>query len=80
MQSVSLVARAISSMERVAEMRAISSPILISISNSLISRSPVVEEDGCIMGIMAQADVATRLEEPEATAEMVEEISRGTRT
>ena len=80
MQSVSLVARAISSMERVAEMRAISSPILISISNNLLSRISVVDEDGYIMGIMAQADVVTRLEEPEATAEMVEEISRGTRT
>ena len=41
-----------------------------------IRRIPVVDEDGCVVGIIAQADVATRLEEPEATADMVEEISR----
>ena len=41
-----------------------------------IRRIPVVDEDGCIVGIIAQADVATKLEEPEATADMVEEISR----
>jgi CBS domain-containing protein len=41
-----------------------------------IRRLPVTDRDGCIVGIIAQADVATRTETPEATADMVEEISR----
>ncbi len=45
-------------------------------SDHQIRRIPVVDEEGCIVGIIAQADVATRLEEPETTADMVEEISR----
>ena len=41
-----------------------------------IRRLPVVDDDGRIVGIISQADVATRLREPEKTAEMVEEISQ----
>jgi len=41
-----------------------------------IRRLPVVDPDGRIIGIISQADVATRLHEPEKTAEMVEEISQ----
>ena len=41
-----------------------------------IRRLPVVDADGRIIGIISQADVATRLHEPEKTAEMVEEISQ----
>jgi CBS domain-containing protein len=41
-----------------------------------LRRIPVVDEQGCIAGIIAQADVATRIKEPEATAKVVEEISR----
>jgi len=41
-----------------------------------LRRIPVVDQQGKIAGIIAQADVATRLEQPEATAKMVEEISR----
>ena len=41
-----------------------------------VRRIPVVDKDGSIIGIIAQSDVATRLEAPEATAAMVEEISR----
>ena len=40
-----------------------------------LRRIPVVDEQGRIAGIIAQADVA-RIEEPEATAKVVEEISR----
>jgi CBS domain-containing protein len=41
-----------------------------------IRRLPIIEEHGRIVGIISQADIATRLEEPERTAEMVEEISK----
>jgi CBS domain-containing protein len=41
-----------------------------------IRRIPVIDQDGRIVGIISQADVATRVHEPEKTAEMVEEISR----
>jgi CBS domain-containing protein len=41
-----------------------------------LRRIPVVDDQGRIAGIIAQADVATRIEEPEATAKVVEEISR----
>ena len=42
-----------------------------------LRRIPVVDDQGRIAGIIAQADVATRIEEPGATAKVVEEISRG---
>ena len=41
-----------------------------------LRRIPVVDNDNKILGIIAQADVATRVNEPEETAEMVKEISR----
>lgn len=41
-----------------------------------VRRVPVIDDNGCLVGIIAQADVATRLAEPEKTAEIVEEISR----
>ena len=41
-----------------------------------LRRIPVVDEHGRIAGIIAQADVAIRMEEPQATAKVVEEISR----
>jgi len=41
-----------------------------------LRRIPVVDDQGCIAGIIAQADVATRIEKPEVTANVVEEISR----
>jgi CBS domain-containing protein len=41
-----------------------------------IRRIPVVDDQGYIAGIIAQADVATRIEEPDATAKVVQEISR----
>jgi len=41
-----------------------------------LRRIPVVDPEGRLAGIIAQADVATRIEHPEATAKVVEEISR----
>ncbi len=41
-----------------------------------IRRVPVVDDDGRVVGIISQADVATRLHEPRQTAEMLEEISQ----
>ena len=41
-----------------------------------IRRIPIVDERDQLVGIIAQADVATRVEEPEKTAEVVEGISK----
>lgn len=41
-----------------------------------LRRIPVVDDNSRIVGIIAQADVATRVDEPEKTAEMVKEISQ----
>jgi CBS domain-containing protein len=41
-----------------------------------VRRIPVVDEGGRIVGIIAQGDIATRVDEPGTTAEVVEEISR----
>ncbi len=41
-----------------------------------VRRIPVVDENDRIVGIIAQADVATEVEEPRKTAEVVEEISQ----
>jgi len=41
-----------------------------------VRRIPVVNDQGRIEGIISQADVAIRIEEAEATAKVVEEISR----
>jgi CBS domain-containing protein len=40
-----------------------------------LRRIPVVDEDNRLVGIISQADVATRVDEPEKTAEVVKEIS-----
>ncbi len=40
-----------------------------------LRRIPVVEDDNRLVGIISQADVATRVDEPEKTAEVVKEIS-----
>jgi CBS domain-containing protein len=44
-----------------------------------LRRIPVVDHDNKILGIIAQADVATRVDQPEKTAEMVKEISQANR-
>jgi CBS domain-containing protein len=41
-----------------------------------LRRIPVVDNDNVLVGIIAQADVATRVDQPEKTAQMVREISR----
>jgi CBS domain-containing protein len=41
-----------------------------------LRRIPVVDNDNKIVGIIAQADVATRVDEPEKTGEIVREISQ----
>ena len=41
-----------------------------------LRRILVVDHENRIVGIIAQADVATRLDEPESTGEMVKEISQ----
>jgi CBS domain-containing protein len=41
-----------------------------------LRRIPVVDDDNTIVGIIAQADVATRADQPEKTGEMVKEISQ----
>jgi len=40
-----------------------------------LRRIPVVDKDDRLVGIISQADVATRVGEPEKTAEVVREIS-----
>ena len=41
-----------------------------------LRRIPVVDENMQLVGIISQADVATRVDEPERTAEVVREISQ----
>jgi len=41
-----------------------------------VRRIPIMDDDGRIVGIIAQADVATRINEPEQIAEVVAEISK----
>ena len=41
-----------------------------------LRRIPVLDDNHRIVGIIAQADVATRVDEPERTGEMVKEISQ----
>lgn len=41
-----------------------------------IRRIPVVDATGRLVGIVSQADIATRLDEPDKTAELVEDISK----
>lgn len=40
-----------------------------------VRRIPVVQDGGTIVGIIAQADVATRVPQPGMTAELVEQVS-----
>ncbi len=49
---------------------------LDAMSEHQLRRIPVVDGDNKIIGIIAQADVATRVDQPQKTAEMVKEISQ----
>lgn len=48
---------------------------LDAMSEHQLRRIPIVDTDNKILGIIAQADVATRVDKPKKTAEMVKEIS-----
>jgi CBS domain-containing protein len=52
---------------------------LDAMSEHQLRRIPVVDNDNKILGIIAQADVATRINQPEKTAEMVKQISQTNR-
>lgn len=41
-----------------------------------LRRIPIVDSEGKLVGIISQADVATRVDQPEKTAEVVKEISQ----
>jgi CBS domain-containing protein len=41
-----------------------------------VRRIPVVDSSGRLVGIISQADIATRLDDSEKTAELVEDISK----
>lgn len=41
-----------------------------------IRRLPVVDDQGRILGIIAQADIATRIQDPEVAGEVVQEVSK----
>jgi CBS domain-containing protein len=49
---------------------------LNAMANNQLRRIPVVDAEGCIVGIIAQADIATRVAEPEKTGELVKDISQ----
>jgi CBS domain-containing protein len=49
---------------------------LKAMSGNQIRRIPVVNDNNELVGIIAQADIATRMDEPKKTAEVVEEISK----
>jgi CBS domain-containing protein len=49
---------------------------LDAMSENQLRRIPVVDNDHKLVGIIAQADVATRVNQPEKTAEVVKEISQ----
>jgi CBS domain-containing protein len=53
---------------------------LDAMSEHQLRRIPIVDKDNKILGIIAQADVATRLNKPEKTAEMVKQISQTNET
>ena len=41
-----------------------------------IRRIPVTDSNGYLVGIIAQADVARRADDPEKVAELMEEVSK----
>ena len=49
---------------------------LDAMSEHQLRRIPIVNKENKILGIIAQADVATRVNKPEKTAEMVKDISQ----
>jgi len=45
-------------------------------SEHQLRRIPIVNDENKILGIISQADVATRVNQPEKTAEVVKDISK----
>lgn len=41
-----------------------------------VRRLPVVDDEDRILGIIAQADIATRIQDPEVAGEVVQEVSK----
>jgi CBS domain-containing protein len=52
---------------------------LDSMAKYQLRRIPIVDKDNKILGIIAQADVATRVDHPKKTAAMMKEISQANR-
>ncbi|MGE5464560.1 MAG: CBS domain-containing protein [Syntrophothermus sp.] len=48
---------------------------LDAMSTHQLRRIPVVDDGNMLLGIIAQADIATRMDEPEKTGEVVKDIS-----
>jgi CBS domain-containing protein len=49
---------------------------LDAMSDNQVRRIPVVDDRDCLVGIIAQADVATRIGAPRKTADLVADLSR----
>ena len=49
--------------------------VLDLMADNQLRRIPVVDNDSRVIGIIAQADIATRLNKPDKTAEVVKDIS-----
>ena len=52
---------------------------LDSMAKYQLRRIPIVDKDNKILGIIAQADVATRVDHPKKTAAMMKEVSQADR-
>ena len=48
-------------------------------SENCLRRIPIIDDDGRLVGVIAQADVATKLAEPDKVANVVKEISKPNR-
>jgi CBS domain-containing protein len=53
--------------------------VLDSMAKHQLRRIPIIDKDNKILGIIAQADVATRVDNPKKTAAMVKEVSQADR-
>jgi CBS domain-containing protein len=52
------------------------SDVLALMEQHHVRRVPIVDDEDCLVGIIAQADVATRIDQADKTHEVVEEISK----
>jgi len=53
--------------------------VLDSMSKYQLRRIPIVDKDNKVLGIIAQADVATRVDYPKKTVAMIKEVSQADR-